>query len=62
MHFREAYNHAVTDIKWLAGNPNTAEARRDLEALKALIDLMIGKLPPEKPDYTEDTNGPRNDR
>lgn len=55
MHFREAYNHAVSDINWLAGNPDTAEARRDLAALSALIDLLTNKLPLEAVDYETDS-------
>lgn len=54
MFFREAYNHAVTDIKWLAGNPDTAEARHDLAALKALIELQLEKLPEQEADYEAD--------
>lgn len=51
MHFQEAYQHAVSDIKWLAGNPNTTEAHHDLAALRALIDTLVAKLPADKPDY-----------
>lgn len=47
------YNDAVLVIAEVA-KQEPAIALRDLVALKAMIDLMIAKLPPEKADYEAD--------
>lgn len=47
----EAYRIAVQEINKVAGNPDAPTARRELEALRALIELLASKLPIDVPDY-----------
>lgn len=49
-----AYDDAATAINVIATNPKTAEVRQELEALKALINLMLDKLPDQRSDYETD--------
>lgn len=54
-----AYQDAVTAINMIATDPRPTVVRQDLTALKALIDLELGKLPADQPDYAteEDRDG-----
>lgn len=49
-----AYDDATTAINAIATNPKTAEVRQELEALKALINLMLDKLPEQTTEYETD--------
>ena len=46
-----AYQDATTAINMIATNPKTEEVRQELEALRALIELLAEKLPAEDRDY-----------
>lgn len=50
----DLYRIAVMSINEVARSPRPPDAIRvDLEALKAMIDVLIGKLPKEESDGTD---------
>lgn len=52
-----AYTDAVTAINMIATDSRPTVVRQELTALKALIELQMEKLPPDKPDYdTEESS------
>jgi rubrerythrin len=53
-----AYQDAVTAINMIATDPRPEIVRHDLEALRALIDLLVEKLPDQQSEYQ--TDGPDN--
>lgn len=49
-----AYQDAVTAINAIATDPRPETVRQELEALRALIDLLADKLPSQESDYETD--------